>query len=174
MNSSTLSVDSLDTRSIRKEAYSMLRNSQAIDKTLKWTMRTKLKTGPLAKVSLIIDPPISPGHTVNVSESVPSSPLGGQRSRVQTPTLERTASFTQAGLSKSQPLTTTATEPIDAPSSFVNIKGSTVPVDFVKDAMVDLFRKEGVTKRESPPPKGMSLTNCSLYLQWRDRLTTVR
>jgi hypothetical protein len=104
---STMSVDSLDTRSVRKEAYTMLRTGQAIDKTLKWTMRTKLKTGSLAKVSLSIEPPASPKNISHVNE--------------------------------------------------LTLKGNTVPVDFVKDAMVDIFRKENQALRESSPKGGVAM-----------------
>jgi hypothetical protein len=151
---STMSADSLDTRSVRKEAYTMLRTGQAIDKTLKWTMRTKLKTGSLAKVSLSIEPPASPKNISHVNESAPASPTsGGRRTPLHTPSLERTASFTQSGLAKSQPVA----QSIDAPSALLTLKGNTVPVDFVKDAMVDIFRKENQALRESSPKGGVAM-----------------
>jgi hypothetical protein len=70
-----------------------------------------------------------------------------------TPSLERTASFTQSGLAKSQPVA----QSIDAPSALLTLKGNTVPVDFVKDAMVDIFRKENQALRESSPKGGVAM-----------------
>jgi hypothetical protein len=60
--------------------------------------------------------------------------------------LERTTSFTQSGFSRNEPNKVS----VDAPTSTVTLKGKTVPVDYVKDAMVDLLRKENVAIRTSP------------------------
>jgi hypothetical protein len=143
-----MSVDSIDTRSLRKEALTMLQTGEAIDKTLKWTMRTKIKSGPYAKISLNIDPPSTPDQIVYVADSAPASPnSAGRRSPLRSPSFERTTSFTQSGFSRSEAPNKVS---VDAQASTVTLKGKTVPVDYVKDAMVDLVRKENVVIRTSP------------------------
>ena len=142
-----MSDDSIDTRSLRKEALTMLKSGEAIDKTLKWTMRTKLKTGPCAKISLNIDPPQqSEIISYNLESSVVSPSGPRSNSPVQTPNLKR-STFTASGVTRQQIAP-------DTPTTIVNLKGSSVPVDYIKDAIVDVVRKERAAQRSLLMKKG--------------------
>lgn len=144
-----MSDNSIDTRSWRKEAFSMLKTGEAINKTLKWTMKTKLKSPPaVKKVSLTIDNPVQAEENVFRPITRPGSFLDSSSriSPVSSPKLEHRATFTQSGVSKVASVTVPDISP-----SIVTLKGSVVPVHYVKDAMVDVFKKESVVLRRSSP-----------------------
>lgn len=125
----------------------MLKTGEAIDKTLKWTMKTKLKSSPFKKVSLTIDSPapsqdraFRPNSAKDLFLEAPS-----RVSPVSSPKLGQRATFTRSGVSKA-PSTTVP----DISPSIVTLKGSVVPINYVKDAMVDVFKKENIEQRKSP------------------------
>jgi len=133
-----MSDDSLDTRSLRMEALTMLKSGEAINKTLKWTMRTKMQTSPCKKVYLDVPSNMNNSHSAPNLQSKPPSPIS-------TPNLDR-AMLTHRGISH-EPSAYAQSTLVEASASIMALKGNVVPMHFVKDAMVDVIRKEKLLLR---------------------------
>lgn len=130
-----MSDGSLDTRSLRKEALTMLKSGEAINKTLKWTMRTKMQTSPCRKVYMEVPPALQASQTSQDIRQRTGSPLS-------TPNLDQ-ATLTHRGISSAQ----SPSALVEASASIMTLKGNIVPIHYVKDAMVDVIRKEKVVVR---------------------------
>lgn len=128
----------------------MLKSGEAINKTLKWTMRTKMQTSPCKKVYLDVPSTMHASQSAPVVQSKPSSPIS-------TPNLDR-ATLTHRGISH-EPSAYAQSTLADASASIVALKGNIIPISFVKDAMVDVIRKEKLLMRN----KGTGNHNLCLF-----------